>query len=177
MQASILPITTVEKLENCQLSPSSNLSASDRIEVYTRLLQRLIIDDIDAIKHIFKAPLNLPESEEIVIDKSSFEDINPHLTIYRSLTVDLASKEAAGRCLVGMIISRLAFAIQKIESQFELMVDYEYRLVATGKSGPDYASDVAILFIEEVSTAFISLLLSIDQFFFSARKGMWQEDR
>ena len=172
MQASIVPLTTVERLENSQLSPSSNLSASDRVELYTRLLQKSsIIDDIGAFKHIFKAPLNLPENEEIVIDKSSFEDINPHLTIYRSLTVDLASKEAAGRCLVGMIISQLAFAIQKIESQFELKVDYEYRLVATGKSGPDYASDVAILFIEEVSTDFISLLLSIDQFFFSARKG------
>ena len=134
--------------------------------LYARLLQKpSIIDDIGAVKHIFKAPLNLPESEEIVIDESSFEDINPHLTIYRSLTVDLASKEAAGRCLVGMIISRLAFAIQKIESQFELKVDYEYGLVATGKSEPDYASDVAILFIE-VSTDFISLLLSIDQFFF-----------
>ena len=177
MQASILPLTTVERLENCQLSPSSNLSASDRRELYARLLQNSsIIDDIGAVKHIFKAPLNLPESEEIVIDESSFEDINPHLTIYRSLTVDLASKEAAGRCLVGMIISRLAFAIQKIESQFELKVDYEYRLVATGKSGPDYASDVAILFIE-VSTAFISLLLSIDQFFFPpGREGEKKTD-
>ena len=163
MQASILPPTTVEKLENCQLSPSSNLSASDRRELYSRLLQSSsIIDDIGAIKHIFKAPLNLPESEKIVIDETLFEDINPHLTIYRSLTVDISSKEAAGRCLLGMIISRLAYAIQKIESRFELKVDYEYRLV---ESGPDYASDVAILFVE-VSTDFISLLLSIDQFFF-----------
>ena len=74
MQASILPLTTVERLENC-LSPSSNLSASDRRELYARLLQNSsIIDDIGAVKHIFKAPLNLPESEEIVIKSNKFDE-------------------------------------------------------------------------------------------------------
>ena len=97
--------------------------------------------------HIFSTPYNVTENEEIVI-QSSFENVNEQLGIYKSLTVDLASKEASGCALMGVIIFELAHAIQKQNSRFRLKVDYEYRIVSTGRSGPDYAVDVATIFFK-----------------------------
>ena len=56
--------------------------------LYARLLQKpSIIDDIGAVKHIFKAPLNLPESEEIVIKSNKFDEAPWCCAVKQSINV------------------------------------------------------------------------------------------
>ena len=83
------------------------------------------------------------------------------------MTIDLATKEASGRTLMGFVLLELTSAIQKQESRICLNVDHEYSLFPTRRSGPDYAADVAVIVVNIVSTALISLLLFIDLFIFS----------
>ena len=56
--------------------------------LYARLLQKpSIIDDIGPVKHIFKAPLNLPESEEIVIKSNKFDEAPWCCAVKQSINV------------------------------------------------------------------------------------------
>ena len=136
------------------------------MELYQQLLaDSNIVDDLTALEHIFQNTYKSTENEKKIIVNSSFEIVNEMLHIYKSITVDLAYKEASGRSLLGLIISELVCTLKKQDSRFLLKVDHEYRIIATGKSGPDYAADVAAIFIDKVSTAFISLLLSFCLFF------------
>ena len=80
------------------------------------------------------------------------------------MTIDLQCinyKEASGRTLMGLMLLEFTSAIQKQESRIRLNVDHEYSLFPTGRPGPDYAADVhvAVIVVNIVSTAFISLLL------------------
>ena len=148
------------------MSPSLRLSPSERTKIFQHFLEESLEDDLDALNHIFSTPYNVTENEEIVI-QSSFEHVNQQLGIYKLLTVDLPSKEASGRALMGVIIFELAHAIRKKNPIFHLNVNYEYRFVS---SRHDYATAVVAIFLKGVSTAFISLLLSIDLFIFPPRK-------
>ena len=118
------------------------------------------------MQHIFSTPYEPPEETEEIT--SSFGIVNERLETYRSLTVDLVTKEASGRALLGVIILELTNAIQKQDSTLQLKVDHEYDgLFSTGRFGPDYAADVAVVFVNVVSTAFISLLLVYRPVYFS----------
>ena len=126
--------------------------------------QQLIRDGLEALQYVFSTPYELPEETEEI--ESSFGIGNHQLKHYSSLTIDLSTKEASGRTLMGFVLLELTSAIQKQESRLELNVDHEYSLFHTRRSGPDYAADVAVIVVNIVSTAFISLLLFIDLFIF-----------
>ena len=160
--------TVIHRLQSSVLSPSLHLNLTERVELYQQLLaDSNIVDDLTALEHIFQNTYKSTENEKKIIVNSSFEIVNEMLHIYKSITVDLAYKEASGRSLLGLIISELVCTLKKQDSRFFLKVDHEYRI--NGKSGPDYAADVAAIFIDKVSTAFISLLLY--SVYFSPRKG------
>ena len=158
--------TVIHRLQSSVLSPSLHLNLTERVELYQQLLaDSNIVDDLTALEHIFQNTYKSTENEKKIIVNSSFEIVNEMLHIYKSITVDLAYKEASGRSLLGLIISELVCTLKKQDSRFFLKLDHEYRIIATGKSGPDYAANVAAIFIDKVSTAFISLLLSFCLFF------------
>ena len=112
------------------MSPSLHLSIRDQIVILQHVLgKRPIVDGLEALQHIFSTPYELPqETEEIT---SSFGIVNERLETYRSLTVDLVTKEASGRALLGVIILELTNAIQKEDSTLQLKVDHEHGLLFT----------------------------------------------
>ena len=76
MQITTIPKTVIEKLQNCELSPSSHLSITERVHLYRYLLaEKSIIDDLTALKHIFKNPYNSAENEEkiVILIKCNYE--------------------------------------------------------------------------------------------------------
>ena len=165
MQTTIPSKTVVWKLRNFELSPNGYLCNEDRVVILRYLLgQQLIRDGLEALQYVFSTPYELPEETEEI--ESSFGIGNHQLKHYSSLTIDLSTKEASGRTLMGLVLLELTSAIHKQESRLELNVDHEYSLFHTRRSGPDYAADVAVIVVNIVSTAFISLLLFIDLFIF-----------
>ena len=126
------------------MSPSVQLTNEEQVIVLQHLLGprcQQFVDGLGAVKQVFSTPYEPPQ--EIEETQLSFGIGNNQLVHYRALTIDLTTKEASGRTLMGLVLLEMTSAIQKKhESKIHLNVDY---LFNTKRSGPNYAADVAVI--------------------------------
>ena len=73
------------------------------------------------------------------------------------MTLDFTTKEASGRVLLGILVVELANALKCILKK-DMFVEYEFPVCETGKAGPDFALDMAVVTIHNNVSAVLLLV-------------------
>ena len=152
-----------DKLINLELAPSIYLTPNQETEVLNQILGTQFLDHKSLRQFIFEKQFNL-DTTSVVPTISLSTNITAQMNAHIDFTLELTTKEASGRVLLGIIIIEVAKALESI-SHIKLYIDYEWAIFETGRAGKDLATDLAILTTISVSKSLLVLCCVISSFF------------